>query len=132
MLVRALLLVAALAAGGWLAVQQRAAHAESRLTHLAFETKGPIDAAEARSLLATDRRLNPDHRPDLFEGVLLAREGRPRAAVDALRRAVAAEPENVEAWALLASAAAQLDPALAARSRARVRALAPPVPTPGS
>src|SRR6188472_3926432 len=120
MLARTLLVVAALAAGGWLFVQERAARAESRLTHLAFETKRPVDAAEARSLLATDRRLNPDHRPDLFEGVLLAREGRPRAGVAALRRAVAAEPENVEAWALLASAAARQDPALATRARARV------------
>jgi Flp pilus assembly protein TadD len=130
MLARALLLVAALVAGGWLAVQERAARAERRLTHLAFETRGPIDAADVRSLLAADRRLNPDHRPDLFEGVLLAREGNPRGAVAALRRAVAAEPENVEAWALLASAAARLDPALAARARARVRELAPPVPRP--
>lgn len=131
MLARALLLVAALAVGGWLLVQERAARAESELTHLAFATKGPVDAAHVRSLLATDRRLNPDHRSDLFEGVLLARDGRPGAAVAALRRAVAAEPENVEAWALLASAAARQDPALATRARARVRALAPPVPTVG-
>ena len=130
MLVRALLLAAALAAGGWLAVQERAARAERELTHLAFETKGPIDAAKARSLLRADRRLNPDHRADLFEGVLLAREGNRPGAIAALRRAVAAEPENVEAWALLASAAAKLDPALAARARARVRVLAPPVPRP--
>ena len=131
MLARVLLLVVALGAGGWLFVQERAARAESRLTHLAFETKGPVDAAEVSSELATGRRLNPDRRPDLFEGVLLAREGRPRAAVAALRRGVAAEPENVEAWALLASAAARLDPALATQARARVRALAPPVPTVG-
>src|SRR4051795_12047755 len=131
MLARAVLLVAALAAGGWLAVQERAARAERELTHLAFETKGPIDAAKARSLLATDRRLNPDRRPDPFAGVLLPREGQPRAAIAALRRAVAAEPENVEAWALLASAAARLDPGRAARARARFQALAPPVPTVG-
>ena len=45
-----------------------------------------------------------------------------------LRRAVAAEPENLEAWALLARAARTEDPALAARARARQRELAPPVP----
>ena len=127
MLARALLIVVALVAGGWLFVQERAARAESRLTHLAFETTGPVDAAVARSLLATDRRLNPDHRPDLFEGVVLAREGNTEKAIAVIRKATTAEPDNLEAWALLGSVAAKTDPQTAAAARQQTRALAPPL-----
>ena len=59
---------------------------------------------------------------------MLGRAGRTREAIAVLRRTVAAEPENLEAWALLARAARTEDPALAARARARQRELAPPVP----
>src|SRR5215210_472227 len=131
MVVRALIVVLALLAGGWLAVQERAARAESELEAIAFDpggALGPGTVARAEALLRTDRRLNPDRRPDLYEAVVLGRAGRTPEAVAVLRRAVAAEPENLEAWALLARAARTEDPALAARARARQRELAPPVP----
>jgi len=86
------------------------------------------DASRADDLVRTDRRLNPDRRPDLYEAVVLGRSGRTREAIAVLERTVAAEPENLEAWALLAGAAKTEDPALAARARARQRELAPPVP----
>jgi predicted Zn-dependent protease len=122
--VRILLIVAALAAGAWLVVQERAARAEERLTRIAFENQDPTDAKE---LLKIDRRLNPDHRPDLFEGVILGKQGDFEGAVAAIRRVTVAEPENIEAWGLLASAAERVDPRLAAEARARARALSPPV-----
>jgi cytochrome c-type biogenesis protein CcmH/NrfG len=130
-LIRALIVVLALLAGGWLAVQERAAHAESEIDEIAFgpgDTLGSGTVARAEELLRTDRRLNPDRRPDLYEAVVLGRAGRTREAISVLRRTVAAEPENLEAWALLARAARSEDPALAARARARQRELAPPVP----
>jgi len=130
-MIRALIVVIALLAGGWLAVQERAARAESDLETIAFGPGGALDAASvarAEDLLRTDRRLNPDRRPDLYEAVVLGRAGRTREAIGVLRRAVAAEPDNLEAWALLARAARTEDPALAARARARQRELAPPVP----
>jgi predicted Zn-dependent protease len=122
--VRILLIVAALTAGAWLVVQERAARSEQGLTKIAFEN-GDLD--DAPRLLEVDRRLNPDHRPDLFEGVILRRRGDFRGAVAAIQRVTKAEPDNIEAWGLLASAAARVDPALAEQARARARALSPPV-----
>jgi predicted Zn-dependent protease len=123
-LARILLVVAALAAGGWLAVQERAASAEQGLTKIAFENG---NLADAERLLAADRRLNPDRRADLFEAVILGRQGDFRGAVTAIQRVTRAEPENIEAWGLLASAAKRTAPALAARARQRARELSPPV-----
>ena len=57
---------------------------------------GPVGTPD---LLRTDRRLNPDRRPDLYEAVVLGRAGRTREAIAVLRRTVAADPENLEAWA---------------------------------
>jgi hypothetical protein len=131
MAVRALIVLLALAAGGWLGVQERAAHAEQELEAIAFDPGRTLETgavARAEDLLRADRRLNPDRRPDLYEAVVLGRAGRTPEAIAVLRRTVAAEPENLEAWALLARAARTEDPALAARARARQRELAPPVP----
>ena len=121
---RIVLIVAALLAGGWLAVQARAARAEQQLTAIAFEQG---DAADAQRLLKADRLLNPDRRPGLFEGVILGKQGDFPGAVAAIGRVTRAEPENIEAWGLLASAAKRTDPALAARARATARKLSPPV-----
>ena len=130
-MIRALIVAAALLAGGWLAVQERAARAEVELQSIAFDpggALGPETVARAEDLLRADRLLNPGRRPDLYEAVVLGRAGRTPEAIAVLRRTVAAEPENLEAWALLARAARTEDPALAARARARQRELAPPVP----
>jgi predicted Zn-dependent protease len=122
---------AGLPAAGWLGVQERAAGAEAELDALAFDSRGEVGEAqlgEGRELLRTARRLNPDRRPDLYEAVLLGRAGRKPEAVAVLRRVVAAEPENVEAWGLLATPATGADASLAARARSRLRELSPPVP----
>jgi Flp pilus assembly protein TadD len=59
--------------------------------------------------------------------VILGRQGDFRGAVVAIQRVTRAEPENVEAWGLLASAAQRTNPALAAEASASARALSPPV-----
>jgi predicted Zn-dependent protease len=123
--VRIVLIVLALAAGGWLFLEERAVRAQTQLTRIGFEGKG--DPARAPALLATARRLNPDRRPDLFEGVVLARQNKIPQAIAAIRKATTAEPENLEAWALLASVAQRSDPKTAAEARAHTRALAPPL-----
>jgi Flp pilus assembly protein TadD len=122
--VRIVLIAAALLAGAWLATQVRAARAEDRLTKIAFENGDPADAA---ALLDADRLLNPDRRADRFEGVILGRKGDFPGAVTAIRRVTDAEPRNIEAWGLLASAAKRTDPPLAAEAEATARRLAPPV-----
>jgi Flp pilus assembly protein TadD len=122
--VRIVLIAAALLAGTWLTIQARAARAENQLTTIAF-AKGDLD--DAQRLLKADRLLNPDRRPDLFEGVIDGRRGDFPGAVAAFRRVTTAEPENIEAWGLLASAAKRTDPQLAARAQAEARKLSPPV-----
>ena len=121
---RIVLIAAALLAGAWLAVQTRAAHAENQLTSIAFENG---DLNDAQRLLKADRLLNPDRRPDLFEGVIDGKRGDFPAAVKVFQRVTSAEPENIEAWGLLASAAKRTDPRLAARAQATARKLSPPV-----
>lgn len=131
MLVRVALVALALLAGGWLAVQERVARAEAELTEIAFHTRGALSAEQvgrADELLRIDRRLNPDRRPDLYEGFLLGLQGRHREAVALLRETVRDEPRSLEAWALLAQSAAKVDPELTAAARARARELAPAVP----
>ncbi|MBE2316391.1 hypothetical protein DVA67_010415 [Solirubrobacter sp. CPCC 204708] len=125
MVARVLLVVAALVAGTWLVVQARAGRAEERLIELAFEAPEPPPQAESERLLTQARRWNPDRRPELFEGVILARQGRTREAIATLQAVTRAEPANLEAWGLLRSAAADTDPAIAQQAAARARALSP-------
>ena len=126
-MIRVLLAAVALAAGAWLVVQERAARAEQELTRLAFEAREPPTAAESDALLRRARLLNPDRRPDLFEGVVRARQNRTGEAIAAIQRVTRAEPENLEAWGLLAQVAADVDPVLARAARARAAELAPAV-----
>jgi Flp pilus assembly protein TadD len=122
--VRIVLIAAALLAGAWLTTQVRAARAETALTPIAFE-KGDLDRAP--QLLKAAELLNPDQRPHLFEGVIQGKRGDFPAAVATFQRVTTAEPENIEAWGLLASAAKRTDPELAARAEAAARKLSPPV-----
>lgn len=82
---------------------------------------------EAERLLERARVLDPDTRPLLVEGRLLAAQGRPegRALVE---RAVEREPDNVVAWSVLAEATREADPARSRAALARMRELSPPVP----
>ena len=123
MLARVLLAVVALTAGTWLVVQERAASAEERLIEVAFESKDV--PPNSRELLAQARRWNPDTRPELFAGVILARQGNAAGAIAAIQRVTREEPENLEAWGLLRSAALDDEPELAQQARERARALSP-------
>jgi predicted Zn-dependent protease len=66
--------------------------------------------------------------PELNLAQLDAFTKQPARAIPRLRAVVAREPKNYEAWVLLAQTARTVDPALAARARARARELSPPVP----
>jgi hypothetical protein len=124
------LAVAALAVAGWLAVLALGAHALSELTPITFNPKPPTPAQQARGevLVRRAERLNPDTRPELSRGVLQLHSGHPAAAERTFLAVARAEPENVDAWGIIAQTLGRYDPALAARARSRVRALAPPVP----
>jgi predicted Zn-dependent protease len=128
---RAALLIAAAAAVAWLANGLHHARLQERAQAIAARDPAKLNPADVRravGLFERARRGNPDRTPALQEAGLLARVGRQPEAIALLRELVRAEPENVSAWALLAVAAKQHDPALAAQARARARELAPPAP----
>jgi Flp pilus assembly protein TadD len=122
---RVALLVVAVAALGWLAVSIGSSAAQDELIRLGFRIGPPPDRERVQELADRARVLSPDRRADLAEGVALQRAGDRAGAVRAFRRAARAEPESIEAWALLERVA---EPELAAEARRRVRELAPPVP----
>lgn len=129
MLARAALALAALVIAGVLGVQALGARADVELTRLVLSPT-PLSAAQrARAAVLLERagRLGLDTRTDIERATLRARAGDLRGAGDQYRAVVRREPQNIEAWALLAVAASRYDPALAASARSRVRALAPPV-----
>lgn len=120
----AVALVCLLALGWW----SRAAaleHQAQRVSDDPFRVTDPVQAAEAERRLERAGQLNPDRRPDLVRGVLLLRAERPREAIPVLEELARDEPENVEAWAFLAVAAATIDPTLARSARSRVAQLNP-------
>lgn len=120
--------VVAVAVLAWLAIGLRNARLEAdgadalgRAPSLA----PPARLAEARSAYSRARELNADSTPEVREAGLANFDGRPREAVRLLRDVVRREPENFDAWFLMASVAARIDPPLAARAEARARALNP-------
>jgi predicted Zn-dependent protease len=130
---RAALVVLAVAAVAWLVVALQASRAQDELARLVAASDPPTAAEldRASRLRRDAERGVPGRRPALLEATLLAAAGDDAAAVRVLEETVEDEPENGEAWLLLARAAeADGDDALAARARERVRALAPEVPLP--
>ena len=123
----------ALVAIAWLATGLHAADLEQQANRVGAVTPGkPLSYAQvqrAARLYERARAFNPDTRPILLEANLLTffRAGNVRAlrlARDVTRR----EPDNVNAWAIVAGMAARLDPLLAARARRRIAEISPPVP----
>jgi predicted Zn-dependent protease len=124
---RAAVAIVALICAAWMAVAFTAAHAEDELRDAVIAKP---DVPRAERLAATAGRLTPGVRRLILLGQIKLRAGDARGAVALGDRAVAQEPDNAEAWFLLARAARTTDAALARRAAARVRALVPPVPAP--
>jgi predicted Zn-dependent protease len=122
-------IVMAVVAIAWLGLSVQSTRAEDELSDLVrAERTGELD--RAAELRRTAERFVPGRRPSLIEATLRVQAGDRAGAIRLLRDVVADEPENGEAWLLLARAAEQTDPGLAERAMARVRELAPPVPPP--
>jgi hypothetical protein len=129
--VRVALVILSLAAAAFLVVQERGARAAADISDTALAANGVPSGAQVaatRSRLATAERWNPDTTPRVDLGVLEARAKQYRAAGADFAAVVRREPENGQAWALLAFVAERYDSGLAANARARARALEPPVP----
>ena len=85
-------------------------------------------AARAYRLLEDAAAHTRSTAPEINLAQLDAFAQQPARAVPRLRAVVTREPENYEAWVLLAQTARTVDPATAARARAQARRLSPPVP----
>jgi predicted Zn-dependent protease len=130
MLARVLLIVIAVVALAWLGVSLRGYDQYEHGERLAFAPDaGKTQVDEAARLLEDARFLNPDTRPLLTKGALLVARGGTRApeGVALLEEAVRREPDNVVAWAVLASTTRRLDPERSREARARADELSPPV-----
>jgi Flp pilus assembly protein TadD len=129
MIVRAAVVVLALAGAAWLGVELRSSDAQDEMIALAFANRHPTkqDLATAQRLRDRAATLNPDVRVDESVGVLQLRTGDRAGAVRTFQRLARAEPDNAELWTALAQAAQGYDDRLATLARSRARALAPPV-----
>ena len=131
-MIRVVTIAAALAVAAWFALgvsQSTGANAaRDRLADLGR----PSAAAAQRTSDLLDRagRLNPDRGVDLLRARLALQRGDAAGATRTALRVVRAEPANLEAWGVIALVNERRDPALAARARAALRRLSPPVPAP--
>jgi predicted Zn-dependent protease len=129
--VRVALLALATAAVAWLAVGLAASRAQDELRDLVQATERPTaaDLARADELRRAAER-TPGRRPALMEATLRLKGDDAAGAARLLEQVVRGEPDNGEAWLLLARASEERDPARAQEAMARVRELAPRVPPP--
>ncbi len=120
----------AAAAVAWLALSVQSTRAENELSELVAQENvpGPDELARGAELRETAERFVSGRRPSMIEATLRVQGNDRAGAIALLEEVVADEPENGEAWLLLARAAEEPDPELAERAMARVRELAPPVP----
>ena len=133
MLTRIAVISVAIVAIAWLATGLHASDLELHGNAVGARAQAArLDFAQAQRAARPYERaraFNPDTRPILLEANLLSffRAGNDRAlalAKDVARR----EPDNVNAWAIVAGMATRLDPPLAVRARRRIAELSPPVP----
>jgi hypothetical protein len=102
LLLRAVLVGAALTVGVWLALSWRAVELEDDASAL-IQRPGPPSPSELAAALDDLRRadrFNPDNGPFLAEGQLLLDARRKDEAAQVARLATAKEPENYEGWLL--------------------------------
>ena len=122
------LAVLALVVAAWLAVGLRAAVPETRaLSKARDDARTPAGQRQVRRLFTDARSLNPDSQPRVSEASFLVATGKRREAVRVLEPVVRDEPDNAEAWAILAGATAKADRRRNAQALAQLRRLKPPV-----
>jgi predicted Zn-dependent protease len=129
MLARVALAAIAVVALAFLAIGLRNVVLTDRAQGLAaVPDPSPAQVDEAARLFERARLLDPDTRPLLLEGALLAGAGKRDEGGALVEQAVRREPDNVLAWGVLAEVMRETDPARSRAAEARRRELSPPVP----
>jgi len=115
---------------GWFVLGAVQAHDQARATALIDRAGTPSAALTSHILHLLDvaGTLNPDRDIALLRSQAQSRAGRDAAALSTARRVARTEPQNIDAWTVLAFAAQPVAPAQARLARAQQRRLAPPVP----
>ena len=110
---RAVIVIFSVLAGAWFILGIRQAHEISQATAIVNQSSTPTAAESARaaSLLRSAGTLNPDREVELLRAALALDQNNFQGARRILEAVVRNEPMNVEAWALLATAAGS-DPRL--------------------
>src|SRR4051812_48118942 len=116
---RVLIAVIAIAAAGFLVVQERAARATDRITGAALAKPDPARLRAATADFPTATRWNPDTTPALDLAIAEARAGDFPHAGARIVAVTRSEPANVRALQLLCSVAKRYDSDLAATACAR-------------
>ena len=129
MLARVGLAAVAVLALAYLSIGLRSVVLTERAQEIAaLPNPSPAQVDEAERLFERARLLDPDTRPLLLEGALLAGAGSRAEGRLLVERAVEREPDNVLAWGVLAEVTREVDPARSRAADARRRELSPPVP----
>lgn len=113
----------------WFVLGARQAHEIAHATSIVTQS-GPIAASDARrasDLLDAAATLNPDRQVDLLRAALAQAGNRPAQARRILVALTTAEPDNLDAWFLLAQVGGK-DTRLIQEAYAHIGALHPPVP----
>jgi predicted Zn-dependent protease len=130
-MIRIALVALAAAAVAWLALGLDASRAQDELRALVTDTERPTREQIARATeLRRSAERTPGTRAALMEATLRLKGDDTAGARRLLEQVVEDEPDNGEAWLLLARATEQSDPARSEAAMARVRELAPRVPPP--
>lgn len=110
-LARALALGLAVLACAWYALSVRQSTDAGRAARLVSASRlSPAQAHHATSLIDAAAQLNPDRQVQILRAQLAYDRGRLAAARGILKKVIAAEPENLQAWFLLAKSSSN-DPA---------------------
>jgi hypothetical protein len=130
--VRVGIVLIAVVAIAWSTVGLAASRSQDELRELVSGSERPTASQIARAdeLRRAAERATPGQRAAMMEATLRLKAADRAGAQRVLERTVREEPDNAEAWLLLARATEDRDPALSERAMARVRALAPDVPPP--
>lgn len=120
----------AVAACAWFVIGVVQSNNESRATTLinGGGTPTPAQTSQIEHWLDTAATLNPDRNIDLLRAQAEVRAGQSAKALVLMKRVVADEPRNADAWIVFGFAAQPQSPALARMAHAEVLKLAPPVP----
>jgi hypothetical protein len=110
---------------GWLAVMERDLRLQDAGTAALRPGSPPAALVAAADDLRAARLLNPDPAPDVNLALVQRAQGEPRRALATIEDVVAREPDNLQAWAILAVLARGQDDGAVERALAARRRLDP-------